>query len=271
MTTRKPLVMVNGLQQELPAGDDPSLAFLAALGQILGDTSANILEIETATKAARVVYQPSAGGAREVNFDICHYRAGVPVNGNATTAAINGAEMMTMANTQGGAIGILRKVTAGMNTSAVAGARIGLCAIQMFEIFGVYNMSGSTAIYILPPFGGGSDGAIGVTADYCSLNSRQNQPQLRAQRSTGGVGVPSYSGIGQGQNFNTIFGTAKTAVGANIPPTVLFDHQVNGPFVMTRGSGFSVTYSSPAAVTSQSINGFVNWSWDEWQIKTPAY
>jgi hypothetical protein len=272
MTTRKPLVIVNGLQQELPAGDDPALvAFLASLTQVLGDTSANILEVETATKAARVVFEPSGSSPREALFDICHYRAGVPVNGNANTAAISACEMISMANAfSNGTIGILRRVTAGMNTSAISGARIGVCAIEMYEIFSVYNMNALASRFV-PPGGGGSDGACTISPNYCSLNSRQSQPQLIVQRGTGGAAVPAFSGLNQGFDINLVFGTVKTAVGLNIPPTVLFDHQINGPFVMPRGSGFSVVYTAPAAVTSQSLNGFVNVAWDEWQLKAPAY
>jgi hypothetical protein len=265
MTTRKPLVIVNGLQQELPAGDDPALV------AFLGDTSANILEVETATKAARVVFEPSGSSPREALFDICHYRAGVPVNGNANTAAISACEMISMANAfSNGTIGILRRVTAGMNTSAISGARIGVCAIEMYEIFSVYNMNALASRFV-PPGGGGSDGACTISPNYCSLNSRQSQPQLIVQRGTGGAAVPAFSGLNQGFDINLVFGTVKTAVGLNIPPTVLFDHQINGPFVMPRGSGFSVVYTAPAAVTSQSLNGFVNVAWDEWQLKAPAY
>jgi hypothetical protein len=275
MTTRKPLVIVNGLQQELPAGDDPTLvAFLAAITQVLGDTSANILEVETATKAARVVYQPLGGGnssLREALFDVGHYRVGCPVVGNANTAAITSCEMITMANPfSAGTIGILRKVTAGMSTFAVAGARLGLCSIQMNEIFAVYNMN-SQAFRMIPPGGGGGDGQNTISGDYCSLNSKQSQPQLIVQRNTGGASVPAFSGLQYGVYINQLIGPAKSAIGLNIPPTVLFDHQVNGPFMMARGSGFSVTYTAPAAVTSQSLNGFVNVAWDEWQLKAPGY
>lgn len=265
MTTRKPIVNVNGDLAELPAGDDASLAFLAALGQILGDTSANILEIEAANDAARVVYEPMAGGgARELNFDVGHYATSTHIQQNASTGAFSASEMVSVGNVRGAVIGIVRRVTAMAATNSVVGARAGVCSIQMSELFGAKDMSGNSFI---PPFFSPGDGFT-ATLDYASLNSKQMAPNLIFQRiSNANPSAGSYSALRSGAFQSQFVGGAQSAVGMNIPPAHLFDHRVNGPLILPPYSGFSVMWSYPTAVTSQQNIGFVRIAWDEWRMR----
>jgi hypothetical protein len=63
MTARRPLVIVNGLQQELPAGDNITDPVLAAISQIAGLNGTTLLEVEAKYGAARIVLRPNDGGS----------------------------------------------------------------------------------------------------------------------------------------------------------------------------------------------------------------
>jgi hypothetical protein len=78
MTARRPLVIVNGLQQELPAGDNITDPVLAAISQIAGLNGTTLLEVEAKYGAARIVLRPNDGGSLiEQAFDVGHYAMGI--------------------------------------------------------------------------------------------------------------------------------------------------------------------------------------------------
>lgn len=273
MTTRIPLVNLLGTVAELPNGDELATAALASVTQILGYTPANILEVEANTRAARVTYRAQAGGpAEEMAYCISEHSLGMTFEHSATTTWPAYAEVMTAGNPGMPMISMLRKMTVGAATKAVTGARLGVSKLELYQIYPLVGM-GQTFQWILPslttlPAPSALVTQVGNTK---SLRCTQDNPLWIVQgafsiapAATTAVGVVTTSkpvGVAQGE--------AKSAIGTNIVPSVVFDHMAAGPLVLPPFSGLVLGAIFPAAVTSQTVDYFVNMQWTEWQARMP--
>jgi hypothetical protein len=269
MTTRKPLVIVSGLQQELPAGDNVADSTLAALDQILGYSSV-ILEVEANSKAARVVYRPFDGAnPSEMVYDVGHYSVGFSGSFSATTSWTNNSQVCSML--MAGGIALLRKITFGCCTTAVVGTRVGAGRVDLLEGKPITGLALAN-LYVNPPIGALQGGSI--SANYNSLRGNQINPILQIE-STGSLTTPN-GGVGDTGSYNAskpiashYFGV-KNAVGNDLAPTVIFDaYNNNAPYVMGEFEGAFLGLTYPAAVTSQAVFWSVAMQWDEWTPRLP--
>jgi hypothetical protein len=265
MTDRRPIVIVNGLQQELPAGDDVANSVLAAVAQLSGYTPANIAEVEAGTKAMRVTFRENDAPGSLVNraFTVSHHAIGMTLPVNATTGAIAASPILT-AGLIHPCVAILRKMTFGCVTTALTGTRSGLIRMRLLEYLPIFTVDAFTQ-WFLPPLGTSSIvSSMTVGNLFSSLKGNQPQPMmimssLPGASTIGGINIGS-------KTLGDAVGDASVTVGKqNIPQTTIFDHMQHSPFVMGPNNGFLVTLDSPAAGTSQSIQCFVNVIWDELQ------
>jgi hypothetical protein len=64
--------------------------------------------------------------------------------------------------------------------------------------------------------------------------------------------------------LSAIYGECKNAIGTHIKNEILYEAKTaEVPLYMLRYEGFYITFSYPAAVTSQTVNAQVNIRWDE--------
>jgi hypothetical protein len=266
MTDRRPLVIVNGLQQELPAGDGVAASVLPATAQFEGYTIANIAEIEAATKALRVT--PRAFGDMTDSVLCCNrFAMGLQISHVATTTFLANSEVLTLMNLSANPVAI-RRIGLSVATVALTGARVGLmrvCGMQMYACTSMYNH----AFLFNPPVGQ----ADNFGANVSGLKLRQNSPTLFigcSQNSLAPNGVPGFTAVvSGGRTIGEVTGGAPAAVGTNVKPYWFFDSYGEEPFWLHPTMGLFINSTFPAAGTSQTIRYALSLVWDEWLPATP--
>jgi hypothetical protein len=270
MTDRRPLVIVNGLQQELPAGDNLSDPVLAALSQISG-LSGTLAEVEANTKAGRVTLRyADQGPMSEQSYDVSRHAFGRDSSFSATTTWV--ASDMFFFAWFGNGIFVLRKLWVTLSTSAVTGTRAGGAQLLFREIKPLLGAPGSNLWCIPPQATIGNNLNVGTPSvqNFHSLRQRQSPPatiMALPTSNTNPTGSMAWTGsiINVGNSSNQIQFGVKSQIGIDLPPTMLVDTSAGqAPFIYEPSQGGALTLTYPVAVTSQVVNFTVNAVWDEW-------
>jgi hypothetical protein len=267
MTARRPLVIVNGLQQELPAGDNITDPVLAAISQIAGLNGTTLLEVEAKYGAARIVLRPNDGGSLiEQAFDVGHYAMGIAGSYSATTTFV--PSDMLMGAWFGPGYCVIRKIEVMCGTSAVSGTRAGRGNIVLSELKPAVGSPGVNN-WATPPNPNGNLVNIATQSNFHSLKTRQLAPEvIMAYPGTNFNPTGSMNwtaSINNAVYIGAISFGVKSQVGQDLKPTNLLDLSAGSqPMVLEPSQGFLVNCAYPAAVTSQVVNYAVNIVWDEW-------
>jgi hypothetical protein len=245
MATRKPLVIISGQEQELPAGDIISDPVLAALTQIAGLDGTTLLEVEANTKAGRVTLRANeAGSLFEQAYDVGHYCIGFGGSFAFTTTWPAEADMAVI-EWFGPGIAVIRKMWISLATTAITGARAGLGHVFLNELNANSFQNNN------------------------SLRQRQIAPQIIIGCAGFNIGPASallgFTGAQSAKSVaDAVFGV-KAAIGTDLPPTSLIDTYAGGqPLVLEAAQGLVLQLVYPAAGTSQTVSHTVNMVWDEW-------
>lgn len=278
MTARRPLVIVNGLQQELPAGDNIADPVLAALAQISGYTEANILEIEANTRAGRVTIRPTEGEVK--GFEMSSHQTGMTTFHVQTTTFANNAYIFGVGLPHAG-IALLKRWQVSCASQAVSGARAGPGTFNLVPLTGVTDF-GSVLSVAQPPWGDSSSDAFTAMgtvrgADYHSLKARQPLPQLWLRLGRPNQAAASIDGSAtlfqdNSRPYASIGFGVGAAIATHCPPTNLWDADEMGthPLIIMPHEGAAVTIGTfPAAATSQTVRFCGTLVWDEWQPCAP--
>lgn len=235
-------------------GSDP-------LTQLKGATPANIAEVETATKALRATIRAAdLGGGIDNAFSYNRHMVSfiIPLS-TTTTAVLDVVQLAAFWGFTG--IALLNKLSVSLGTTAISGARAGNAVVRLQEMFPMVTV-GST-IWIPP------QNVSAPNANYNSLKQNQVPPCINIGGNAAG-NSGGYTTMAGNRNLNMPLGIAigkcTSAIENNIPPMWLFDAMGTGkytPYVMSTFTGFCVSMSLPAAVTSQTVNMAVTMQWDE--------
>lgn len=260
---------------------------------------ATALEVESATKAARVTLRPddiNSPNASGVIIGRYAWSSANYWNVNATNAfqyytlsagqpATKGIHMIFSWVNAGG-IAIIKKVTANLVTGALTGTRNGLAAMYMYRAYGLGPALLVPAANLnqvpFPPSQGGS--VTGVSSGPSSTTNTEgagstgmlaNQPPSQARvdiynsGSTFGAAAKGYIDTNP---IGFIQGAAPNSAGGNIfVNEVLYDYvTAEQPLILVQGTGFQIMVDIPAAATSQTIGCFCNIQWDEWTPLSPG-
>jgi hypothetical protein len=270
MTARRPLVIVSGLQQELPAGDDITDPVLAAVSQIAGLNGSTLLEVEAKYGAARIVLRSNdSGSIIEQAYSISHNCMGFSGSFAFTTTWPAEVDMASI-EWFGPGIAIIRKLWISLATSQLTGARVGLGRAFLTELKSAVGSPGTNA-WITPLVSNGNVLNANSSQNNLSLRTRELTPQIILASPGFNIGAAG-AGLGfQGGTQSTtktvgeaVFGV-KAAIGTDLPPTTLIDSYAGGqPCVLEAAQGLVAQLIYPAAGTSQTVNYAINVVWDEW-------
>jgi hypothetical protein len=295
MTARKPIVIVSGLQQELPAADilAPGATLTTtqrdalaspATGQQIYNSTAGQSEYYDGTLWRSFAGEPSLTIAQPLGFTVAniaeveatkaarvtqrslscvdnfvltrHALGTAPVTQNATTAA-GVDQIFFVGGWFSAGVAVIRRITASLWTSALSGTRNGTCNMKLFKSDSLVSIG---AANVIVPDGG----ATSATNSYTKgLSGFQATPELNLG-SGANLSLGSGTLVVEVEPLGAIYGECKNAIGTHIQNQVLFDaRQAEAPLTLLRYMGFYVTLSYPAAVTSQTINASINIRWDE--------
>lgn len=269
MTDRKPIVIVSGLQQELPAGDNVADPVLAALAQITG-YSGTVLEVEANTRALRGTLRPQSIGpdfARDLV--VGHYSLAFMQSVTVSTVAI-ASSLLNAVNKSSCMIAVIRKVSVGLVTTALSGARTGVAKMSMRQFLPAID-NDSSVMYLNPPIGSSATAVpFNVGNPFNGLKTNQPLPQLTMCGLPGSVSIPGV-GIGSKTLGEATGGLLVTVGAQSIPNSVIFDHLGNNhqPLTLGNNTGFFIQLDVPAAATSQTVQAMVGVQWTEYQLDTP--
>jgi hypothetical protein len=269
MATRKPLVIISGQQQELPAGDFISDPVLEALTQISG-FSGTLLEVEANTKAGRVTLRANeAGSLFEQAYDVGHYCMGFGGSFAFTSTWPTEADAASI-EWFGPGIAVIRKLWISLATTQLTGARAGAGHAFLNELKSAVGSPG-TNTWITPLVSNGNILNANSFQNNNSLRQRQLTPQIILASPGFNIGAAgsALGFVGGAQATNKTVGEAmfgaKSVIGTDLPPTSLIDTYMGGqPLVLEAAQGLVLQLVYPAAVTSQTVNYTVNVIWDEW-------
>jgi hypothetical protein len=268
MATRKPLVIISGQEQELPAGDIISDPVLAALTQIAGLDGTTLLEVEANTKAGRVTLRANeAGSLFEQAYDVGHYCIGFGGSFAFTTTWPAEADMAAI-EWFGPGIAVIRKLWISLATTAITGARAGLGHVFLNELKPAVGSPGTNQ-WVTPPLPGGNVLNANSFQNNNSLRQRQIAPQIIIGCAGFNIGPASallgFTGAQSTKSVADAMFGVKAAIGTDLPPTSLIDTYMGGqPLVLEAAQGLVLQLVYPAAGTSQTVNYTVNMVWDEW-------
>jgi hypothetical protein len=260
MTTRKPLVIVSGLQQELPAGDNIITDYIAAANQLTDFAGTDIADVDAATKAMRGVLYPDDWAA-PAGWAIGRYSLGqgipaVNLGSQGTNAAAGGDFIQFLHNATAG-FTVVKKVNVSHTSGPVVGTRAGTTRIDMYLVFAVTALGGQS---LLP-------GSLGTGS---GLLSRQQSPICSFQTQLPGSAALGAQTV-QAIPFASLSGAINSNAGCPaLHPTDIFDYRKSQqPLILGDGWGFVLRLTNPAAVTSQSISAGCTIRWDEWMPIAP--
>jgi hypothetical protein len=301
MTARKPLVIVSGLQQELPAADiiapgatltttqrdalvspgtgqqifnstksqpeyydgtiwrnyagEPSIA----ISQLLGSsTAANIAEVE-ATKALRVTMRPLEVTPTD-DFVINQYSVGSDAIAQSVTTTAGTDVVFFLGAWFAAGFSIIRQIRASFWTSALSGTRNGTCVAKLWHTSSIIGTSNGN--FLVPD--GGASPAAGTNRLTLGLDGRQPPSQMDMVFGAN-IAVGTNLDVPELEPLGVVYGECKNAIGSHIKNEILFDaKKAEVPLYLLRRQGFYVTFSYPAAVTSQTVNASLNIRWDEY-------
>jgi hypothetical protein len=238
---------------------------LPAISQVLGFTSANIVEVEAATKAMRVTVRPTdLGMGQDKMFNVSRHAVSVQTSLTLTTVSYTDFSFVAGWWTWPG-VAFLNKCTASLCTSALTGARSGVSMLRLTEVNPMIALSAATNLFV-PPIGTPAPNASNGL--FSSLNGKQLQPSLFMAATLTNTSI-GYSGLEIfSKPLGIAMGSTRAIVGEqNIAPVVLFDAYANGgfePYAMATNTGFSLAGDGPGAGTSQTVNVAASFQWDEW-------
>jgi hypothetical protein len=271
MTARRPVVIISGLPQEIPAGDCVADPVLTAISQILGRDGATLLEVEAKYGAFRATLRPNdAGPLYEQVFNIGHHAFGFSSSFSATTT-FTPSDLAFIGWFSPGYM-VIRKLWVTCVTSAVAGTRAGNGNVFLRDLKPLIGAP-STSNWCIPPqasFGNILNNLNANVQNFHSLKQRQLAPQCviamptAASAPNGSMNWTATATQSTQAGANVMFGV-KSQVGIDLPPTMLIDVSAGQqPVVLEPSQGQLVGLSYPAAVTSQVVNFSINMVWDEW-------
>jgi hypothetical protein len=148
MTARRPLVIVNGLQQELPAGDNLTTDYITSAMQLV-DTLGNAAEVEAATKALRAVAYPE--NSINCNFTVGRYQvASGATNANVSnamgTSAAAANDIAVLALFARPCVLMVKRISVSLASGAVSGTRAGSCRIDLHKFHGMSSINSGNII-----------------------------------------------------------------------------------------------------------------------------
>jgi hypothetical protein len=298
MTARKPLVIVSGLQQELPAADiiapgatltttQRDALVTPATGQFIFNSTTGQPEYYDGTQWYNFAGEPSLstgqikgftpGNIAEVEatkalrvslrapdvFSNMFARSQFAFSSdaivqNATTLAGVNQSFFVFMWTSAG-IAIFRKVTINIWTSALSGTRAGSISASLFRSTSMSSL-GSTASQFLPD----SQSLNVPTAGRYTQGLIANQPISLMNYGAGANSGTATATQLDTNPMGTVYGEAKNAIGTNLMNATLWEAKPGeAPLILSRFAGFYVLISYPAAATSQTIQAQLNARWDE--------
>lgn len=235
--------------------------------QFAGLTVANVMEVEAATKAGRIVCHPEAAvpGFTVGHYSYCCTDAGYISLGAA--AALTDKVVTDISNIWAGLI-IVKKINVSLITGALSGTRNGAAASKLWKASGRAGGAGGST------FSPGSQGGVvpfPAASGIGNLGLRTNQPQSMAQVNTVAGTTATVGAYKDVNPLSVVAGGAKNAVGNHFVNAPLYDWFVaEQPIVLTMNQGLSVTFTLPSAVTSQTFDAMVTMLWSEWMPYSPG-
>jgi hypothetical protein len=226
------------------------------------------LEVEANTRAVRVTYR-AADTVLDQLFSVSEHSLGFHCTITEGTAWIANTEVLTFGMPFFSAIAFLRRLTLSAATSGIVGTRTGVATYMLNQIEPHAGM-GSTGRWIMPAVTLIENPIHTGGPNVKSKNSRQDSPLLNVE--TCGLGAatsaPGVTGIlTTSKNLATVARSVKAAIDTDLPPTVIYDHLHEGPFVMSPLRGLSLNATYPVAGTSQGVHFCGTLEWTEWQPK----
>jgi hypothetical protein len=267
MTERRPLVIVSGLQQELPAGDNLTTDYITSAMQLV-DTLGNPAEVEAATKALRAVAYPE--DTTDLSFNIGRYQvASGATNANVAnamgTSAAAANDIAVLALFARPCVVMLKRISASVASGAVSGTRAGTCRLDLHKFHGMSSIASGTSFSpdTGTAFASGHGNRGLITRQPQSLADLYIQPPLPLSA------MPT--AVVDTNPISTILSSASSAVGQSaIRQRDLFNSRTaDQPLIISPYNGVVVRITWPAAVTSQSLTVLLTFRWDEWQITAP--
>jgi hypothetical protein len=297
MVARKPLVIITGQQQELPAADilAPGAALTTtqrdalaspATGQPIYNTTTAQYEYYDGTTWRNYAGEPSVtvaqlqgfstGNIAEVegtkalrvsyrslgcvpNFTLSRHSVGSDIQGQNATTAAGVDQIFFIGGWFNAGVAIIRQVRASLWTSALSGTRNGTCNMKLFK---TDSLNSTSTGNLLTPDSSRSPGP-GNNSYTKGLHGQQIPAMLNLSLGPN-MGLGAGSDIVEVEPLGAIYGECKNAIGTHISNQILYDSRsAETPLHLMRFMGFYVTLSYPAAVTSQTINAQFNVRWDE--------
>lgn len=255
---------------------------LDAISQIAGFTSANIVEVEAATKALRVTVRATTRGgeADSYGFTVTRHSWGRVASMVGTTGNIGAPLVIFACGWQSEGYGCINKIMVSQQLAALVGART-LAASRLdlsvvdpiadLHILFAFGGLGTGPQLWLPPLSGIAGGGV-----YGSVNShnRQHKPPEMQIVTGSNMGTSSGLALGAGASaqvsapLSSIYGNVSGVAGTlEIPPSLLFDARSTGqyqPLMISKSKGYQIGATAGGAATSLTINYGISMQWDEW-------
>lgn len=261
---------------------DPARTQGYAGEQFAGFTSANIMEVETNTLAARLNLNPDEANYPQAGWTVSRQMwasSNFGYIGIGATIATPGNIICEFAWINVSGIAVIKKVYGNLAVGAQASGVAGTAFMRMYRTFGLTNGLLDTSNVSFPPsMGGNSVG--GRSPPSAMTGMKVNQPPAQA-RINGGINRTTRGGGASAENAYTdavpignVEAAIKVTAGQSIfRQAVLFDHMVaEQPLILVPGTGFEIWWSIPTTAVGGSITAmpFVNMQWDEWTLTNPG-